>query len=104
MIIPALAPRVEQTHELAGLSIERTNIAPFPCIASKASIGEVVGIRRTGMFAADNVIYLMRRIRIVFMKQAILTPKDGALCDESPQRLAYVTCQAACVVVPAPWP
>ena len=28
----------------------------------------------------------------------------GAFCDESPQRLTYVTGQAACVAVPAPWP
>ena len=104
MIIPTLAPRVEETHEFAGLSIDRTDIAPLPCITSKASIGKVVGIRLAAMFAANDVVYLMRRVRIAFMKKAILTSKGGAFCDESPQRLTYVTGQAACVAVPAPWP
>lgn len=53
------------------------------------------------MFAANDVVYLMRRIRIVFVKEAILTAKGGAFCDESPQRLAYVTGQAVGVAVPA---
>jgi hypothetical protein len=35
------------------------------------------------------------------MKKAILTAVAGAFCDESPQRLAYVTGQAECVAVPA---
>ena len=104
MIIPALMPRVEERHERAGFRVKRTDIAPLPCIASKASIGKVVGIRLAAMFAANDVVYLMRRVRIVFMKKAILTAKDGAFCDESPQRLAYITGQAACAAVPAPWP
>jgi hypothetical protein len=36
------------------------------------------------MFAADDVVYLMRRIRIIFMKEAILASVGGAFCDESP--------------------
>jgi hypothetical protein len=104
VIIPTLAPRVEETHERAGLRVERTDITPLPCIASKAGIGKVIGIREPAMFAANDVVYLVRRIRIIFMKKAILTPVSSAFCHESPQRLAYVTCQAACVAVPAPLP
>jgi len=36
------------------------------------------------MFAADDVVYLMRRIRIVFVKEAILASVAGAFYDESP--------------------
>jgi len=36
------------------------------------------------MFAANDVVYLMRRIRIVFMKEAILASVVGAFRDESP--------------------
>jgi len=104
VIVPTLAPRVEERRERAGFTVNRTDIAPLPCIASKASIGKVVGIRLAAMFAANDVVYLMRRVRIAFMKKAILTSKGGAFCDESPQRLTYVTGQAACVAVPAPWP
>lgn len=56
------------------------------------------------MFPADDMVDLMRRIRIVFVKEAILTSVGGAFCDESPQGIAYVTGQVACVAVPAPLP
>jgi hypothetical protein len=36
------------------------------------------------MFAANDVVYLMWRIRIAFMKEAILTPIGGPFRDESP--------------------
>jgi hypothetical protein len=84
VIIPTLASRVEETHEFAGLTIDRTDIAPLPCITSKASIGKVVRIREPSMFAAHNVIYLMRRVRVGLMKEAILAPVGSALRDESP--------------------
>jgi hypothetical protein len=104
VIVPTLAPRVEERRERAGFRVNRTDIAPLPCIASKASIGKVIGIRLAAMFTANDVAYLVRRVRIAFMKKAIFTSKGGAFCDESPQRFTYVTGQAACVAVPAPWP
>jgi len=36
------------------------------------------------MFAADDVIDLMRRIRILFMQEAILASVGRAFGDESP--------------------
>ena len=95
---------MEEVHERTGLSIERTDIAPFPCVAPKTGIGEVVGFRSPAMFATDDVVYLVWRVRIVFMKEAILTAIASAFCNESPQRLAYVTAQAGCVAAPAPSP
>jgi hypothetical protein len=49
------------------------------------------------MLTADNMVYLMRRIRIVFMKEAVFAPVHGSFCNESPLRFGYVTCQVACV-------
>ena len=98
MLLPMVAPRVEETHERPGLTIERAHVAPLPCIASKASVGEVVYF---AMLAADDMVYLVWRIRIVFMKKAVLTPMPGAFCNESPLRLAQVSCQAGCVDMPA---
>lgn len=98
VVIPMLAPRVEQGDKSAALGINRTDIA---CIASKASIGKVAGIRLSTMLTADDVVNLMRRIRIAFVKEAILTSKARAFCDESTQRLVYVTGQTACVDAPA---
>jgi hypothetical protein len=37
MIIPTLAPRVEESDKRAALSVQRTDIAALPRIASKAS-------------------------------------------------------------------
>ena len=54
------------------------------------------------MFAAYDVIYLMRRIRVVFVKQAILTPIAGAFRDQSPQGFTDVTSQAGCTAGLAP--
>ncbi len=39
------------------------------------------------MFTTDDVVYLVRRVRIVFMKEAVLTAIASAFCDESPQSL-----------------
>jgi hypothetical protein len=84
VIVPTLAPRVEEGRERAGFGVNRTDIAPLPCIASKASIGKVLGIRFAAMFAANDVVYLMRRVRAAFIKKGILTSKGGTFCDESP--------------------
>ena len=83
VILPTLPSRVEEADERAAPVAERADVAPFPCVASKTSVGKVVSIRSSAMFAADDVVYLMRRIRIVFMKEAILTSVAGAFGDES---------------------
>ncbi len=56
------------------------------------------------MLATDDVVYLMRKVRIAFVKQAILAAKGSAFSDGSAKLLAYVTGQAVCVAAPAPWP
>ena len=56
------------------------------------------------MFAIDDVVYLVWRVRIVFMKEAVLTAIASAFCDEPPQRLTYVTAQARYVAALAPSP
>lgn len=104
VVIPALAPRVEETHERPTPGIDRANVAPFPRIASNTGIREVAGIRRSAVLTTNDVVDLMRRIRIVFVKKTILTAVRGAFCDESAQWLVYVSWQAVCVAVPALWP
>lgn len=56
------------------------------------------------MLAADDVVYLMRGIRVVFVKQAVFTPIRSSLRNESPLRFAHLICQAYCVDEPAPSP
>jgi hypothetical protein len=76
---------VEEIHERATPGIDRANVAPLPCVASNAGIREVAGIRRSAVLTANYVVDLMRRIRIVFVKKAILTAMRGAFRDESAQ-------------------
>jgi hypothetical protein len=104
VIFPTLPSRVEEVYEPTAFSIERTDIAPFPCIAAKTGIRQILSVRSSAMFAADDVIYLMRRVGIVFVKETILTAMTGALSNESSQRVAYVIAQAACVDALAPSP
>ena len=85
VVIPAVAPRVEEAHELSTQGIDRADVAPFPRIASNAGIREVAGIRRSAVLTTNDVVDLMRRIRIVFVKKAILTAICGAFRDESAQ-------------------
>jgi hypothetical protein len=47
--------------ELGANVIERPDIPPVPCIASKAGVNEILDFRQTAMPAADYVIYLMGR-------------------------------------------
>jgi hypothetical protein len=79
MVLPTVAPRVKETHERSGLTIERAHVAPLPCIASKAGESEIIDFRGPAMLAADDMVYLVWRIRIFFMKKAVLTDARRAL-------------------------
>ena len=46
---------------------------------------QVIGLRLSTVFATDDVIYLMRRIRIVFVKEAVFATITGALCNQTPK-------------------
>jgi hypothetical protein len=85
VVIPAVAPRVEETHERSTQMIDRADVAPLPRVASNAGIGEVAGIRRSAALTANDVVDLMRRIRIVLVTKAMLTTIRGAFRVESAQ-------------------
>jgi hypothetical protein len=76
---------VEETHERSTPGIDRANVASLPRIRSDAGIREVAGIRRSAVLTTYDVVDLMRRIRIVFVKKAILTAICGAFRNESAQ-------------------
>jgi hypothetical protein len=71
-------------------AVRRTNQHRF----HRTSKGKVVSLRLPAMFAADDMICLVRGIRIAFVKKAIFTTITSALCDKSPQGLADVISQA----------
>jgi hypothetical protein len=80
-----LVPRMEEPDERSAPGIDRANVATLPCVAPNAGIREVAGIRRSAVLTANDVVDLMRRIRIVFVEEAILTARRGAFRDESAQ-------------------
>jgi hypothetical protein len=85
VVNPALAPGVEESDQRSAPWVDRADVAPLPRVAPNAGIREVSGIRRSAVLTANNVVDLMRRIRIVFMKKAILATVRGAFRDESAQ-------------------
>ena len=104
VILPTLAPWVEQAHVSAARRGDRAYVGPFPGVTTNTSVGKVIRIGAASMFAADNVIYLMRRIRVSFVEETIFTAISCAFRDESSQRVAYVIAHAGCAGAPAPSP
>ena len=76
---------MEEMHQRSTQRINRADAAALPRVAANAGIREVAGIRRSTVLATNDVVDLMRRIRIVLVKKAILTTIRGALRDESAQ-------------------
>lgn len=80
VILPTFTPRMKEANKFAGASVQGPDVA------------------------ANNVIDLMRRVRIVLMQEAVLASVACTFCDRPPQLLAYVTGQVACAVEPEPSP
>jgi len=85
---PVVTPRVEQSYKLACLGIERANIASLPGIATETRKSEITDLRTPAVLATNEVIDLMRRIRIVLMKQAVFAPMPSAFRDAPAQGFA----------------
>ena len=59
---------------------------------------------RSAMLAADNVIDLVRRVRVLLMQQTILTAVRRPFRDEAAKRVVDVTGQARGGAEPVLWP
>lgn len=104
MHVPTFPPRIKQANKLACASVQGTDVAPLPHVASQASIREIVRNRRPSVFPADDVVDLMRRIGIFRVQQAVLASVAGTFGNQLPKLVRNVTCQDACAVVPWPSP
>jgi hypothetical protein len=104
VVIPVIASRVEKTHKLTRMRLNRADVAPLPRVAPQAGVRKVYGVRPATMFAANDVIDLMRRIRVTFMDEAILASLFRTLGNRAADGVADVTSQAECVAAPAPSP
>ena len=62
---------MEQRNHLTGSQVERSDIASLPSVASKAGVGEIVGLGSATVLPAEDVVYLMREICVIFEEQAV---------------------------------
>ena len=56
------------------------------------------------MFSADDVIYLMRRVRIILMQEAILTLMPSSVCNKATEFVRNITTQVVCTDALVLWP
>lgn len=104
MLRPLLPARVEQRNKVARFRIDRSNVTAFPGIATQAGISEVLERGRPSVLPANDVVYLVRRIGIIFVQKTVLTSVPSAFRNKTAKFIRNISCQAACVGGPAPWP
>jgi hypothetical protein len=75
---PFLLAWIEQRNKLARLRIDGSNIATFPRIATQASISEVLECGHSSVFPTNDVVYLVRRVRIIRVQEAVFTSMPRA--------------------------
>jgi hypothetical protein len=90
-----LAARVKQGRHFARATIERSDIASLPCVApaAQASIRQIVFLGESSMLVSlgnvgglcrvscDDMVYLMREIRVILVQQAVFAGLPRSLCD-----------------------
>ena len=82
VVVPPIPPWMEQRADSVHFKTEAGDIGTLPRVAADASEGKVVRRGITAVLSTNDVIDLMWRERIVFMKQAILAMPSRAAGDE----------------------
>ena len=75
--------QVEKAHDLSALNVDGGDIAPLQEIAQIARPREIVLVSRPAMLLRDDVIRLVREVRVFLVDQAVLTSAAGARLDET---------------------
>ena len=104
MLSPFLQAWVEQRNKLAGLRVDGSNVTALPGIAAQASKSEVLEYGHSFMLPGNDVVYLVGRVGIIFVQQAIFASISSALRNEAAKFFRNISCQAECFGGPAPWP
>jgi len=65
MLIPVVGTGIEKADELPTRPMDRSDVAALGAIAIDTCKGQVVGVRRTPVFLADNMVHLATKISIV---------------------------------------
>ena len=104
MIRPTIAPRIEKSFHASRPRRNGTNIRALPKVAAKATVRKVIPRCLSTMFPAQDVIDLMRRVGVLFMKQAVFTTKPRPIAYQRPQCIANLHRKAATGAAPRPSP
>jgi hypothetical protein len=83
MIGPPIFPRIEKRNQTSRARGQRPNIGTLPQIATEATISEVIPGRRAAVLPAHNMIYLVRRIRVILIQQTVFATELRALGYQS---------------------
>jgi hypothetical protein len=67
---------------LTGFRIDGSDVASLPGVAPEAGISEVLNLGASAVLPADDVVYLMGKVSVVLMQQAVFAAVSGAFCDE----------------------
>lgn len=101
MVLPLIFPGIEQRNQVARRG-QRRYVRTFVSIADHACIGEIVRHLGPAMLPADDVIDLVRKNAVIFVKQAIFTSELRAPNDLGAQfrgdlqdRPARISCALA---------
>ena len=93
MTVPLVPSRVEQGDGEPGVRVDCRSIAAFVPVAKDTCVGEVFERGISAMFAAENVIDLVRMSGIVFVDQAVFAAGVGAFGNLLAKGRRNVTCQ-----------
>jgi len=91
VIGPWINTRVVQPNHFFRGGVNGCDVAAFMSIAEHAGISQVSENRLAIVFAADDVVYLMREGDVVFVDQAVFATKLGPRRDLLSKSYADVT-------------
>ena len=84
--------------------IDGSDVASLPDVAPEAGIGEVLNLGASAVLPADDVVYLVGKVSVVLMQQAVLAAVSGAFRDELTQLASSITRQVESAAWRGPWP
>lgn len=88
---PAVCARVEQPKQSRRLTDQGADVAPFGVVAAGASQREIARLRRSTVFATDDVVHLATPERVILVDEAVLANVIGTFGDLTAKGLADVT-------------
>jgi hypothetical protein len=90
VFVPRVAPGIEEPDCATG-SIDGGDVGAFVAVAEDTSVSQIANIRGSAVFPADNVVDFVRKARAILIDQTVFTTSMGALDDQAPPDVAYIT-------------